>query len=343
MRKINIGLIGAGRIGKLHAENLVKRVDGASLVCIAEKPERFKEAVDYSTKLGVYNATGDYHKILTNPDIAAVVICSSTDTHAQMIIEAAQAGKHIFCEKPIDFDLKKINEALKAVKKAGVKLQIGFNRRFDHDFEMIRQRIVLKEIGKLRKVKIISRDPNPPPIDYIKVSGGLFMDMAIHDFDMARFLTDSEPDEIFARGWVMVDPKIGQAGDIDTAETIIKFKNGVIATIDNCRQSAIGYDQRIEAFGSDGIAFNKNRRENNTFLADESGQYSSQYLDFFLRRYKQSYITEMVMFVDAILYNRPVSVSGQDGKIAAMMAMAAKKSFKEKRWIKFNEIAGGKK
>lgn len=338
MKKVNIGLIGAGRIGKLHAENLVSRIDKTDLVAIAEKKEQIKDAMKFAQRLKILRVTDDYREILNNKEIDAVIICSSTDTHAQMIIEAAQAGKHIFCEKPIDFNLAKIDGALKAVEEAGVKLQIGFNRRFDPDFARIKQDILSRKIGKLRKIKIISRDPTPPPIDYIKGSGGIFMDMTIHDFDMARFLADSEPEWIFAHGDIMVDPSISKAGDIDTTEIILGFKNGTICTIDNCRQSAIGYDQRVEAFGSKGIAANKNRRENNAFLSNATGKHNSKFLNFFLERYRESYIIEMQAFVKAITYGGPIPVSGIDGKIPVIMAMTAQKSYQEKKVVKLSEV-----
>ena len=336
--KINIGIIGAGRIGKLHAENLVLRIPKANLISIAEKPIQIEAARNCAKKLGIPNITDDYYKILTDKEIDAVAICSSTDTHAQIIIEAAKAGKHIFCEKPIDHDLAKVDKALKAVKKAGVKLQVGFNRRFDPDFARIKQRILAGKIGDLRKIKIISRDPAPPPINYIKVSGGIFMDMTIHDFDMARFLADSEVDEIFVKGAVMVDPNIGQAGDIDTAEIILVFKNRVIATIDNCRQSADGYDQRVEAFGSKGKVFNKNRGIDNTILSSSKGEHASELQNFFLERYAESYIIEMQAFINAIINNTKIPVSGIDGKIPIIMALAAQKSHQEKRMVKLSEI-----
>lgn len=314
MKKLNIGIIGAGRIGKLHAENLIKHIKGAKLVAIAETRKGFS--------LAACRITADYHDLLT-PEFDAVLICSPTDTHAQMIIDAAEAGKHIFCEKPIDFDLGKIDQALKAVKEARVKLQIGFNRRFDPDFMQIKQDIMKGKIGFLRKIKIISRDPSPPSIDYIKKSGGIFMDMTIHDFDMVRFLTNAEPEWIFVYGNLTVDTKIGDAGDIDTAEILIGFQNGIIATIDNCRHSAIGYDQRVEAFGSKDTVFNKNRGKNT---------------NFFTERYAESYILEMQAFVNAILKNKPVPVTGLDGRIPIIMALAAQKSLKEKRVVRLSEV-----
>lgn len=339
-KKVNIGLIGLGKIGKLHAENLVKYVEGANLLALAETLERIDAAVDVANKLklNLFQVVDDYHEILNSPYINAIVICSSTDTHAQIITEAAKAKKHIFCEKPIDFDLKKTDKALEAVEKAEVKLQVGFNRRFDPDFAQIKHRISVGQVGAVRKIKIISRDPAPPPIDYIKVSGGMFMDMTIHDFDMARFLTDSEPEWIFAYGDVMVDVEIGQAGDIDIAEIIIGFKNGMIVTIDNCRESADGYDQRVEVLGSMGKIFNVNRRIDNTILSDKNGERASEFQNFFIERYAESYIREMQAFVNAVSKNIPVPVTGLDGKIPVLMALAAQKSLKEKRVVTLNEI-----
>lgn len=323
MKKVNVGVIGVGRIGKLHAENLVKHINEASLVSIAEVKEKQDMALKLARELNIPQVTDDYREILENMFIRAVIICSPTNTHAQIITEAAKAGKHIFCEKPIDFDPDKIDKALTAVKKAGVKLQIGFNRRFDPDFAEIKHKISTGQVGFVRKVKITSRDPAPPPIEYVKVSGGIFMDMTIHDFDMARFLINCEPKWVFVHGDVMIDSKIGGAGDIDTAEIMIGFQNGEICTIDNCRHSPIGYDQRIEVFGSKDTIFNKNREKNTSF---------------FMERYAKSYILEIQAFVNAILKNKPIPVSGKDGKMAAVMALAAQKSYQEKRVVKISEV-----
>ena len=246
---VKLGIIGAGRIGRLHANILTTRVPGAQVLAIADIFESAASAA--AADYGIRDHTSDPGEIINSGDIDAVVICSSTDTHCQFITEAARAGKSIFCEKPIAFDLAEIDAALNAVDEAGVQLQIGFNRRFDANHARIKRAIDSGEIGAPHTMTIISRDPAPPPIDYIKVSGGLMMDMMIHDFDMARFLL-GEVDEVFALADVMVDPAIGAAGDIDTAKVMLRFQNGVIGTIENSRQAVYGYDQRVEVFGSGG-------------------------------------------------------------------------------------------
>src|SRR5436190_8525461 len=247
---LKIGLIGAGRIGLQHAEHLTSRIPSADLVMVADAYEEAARLC--ADRCAIPFATRDYHAILDHPDIQAVVICSSTDTHARIIEEAAQAGKHIFCEKPIALDLSTIDRVLDAVAHAGVKLQIGFNRRFDASYRRVRQAVEHSEIGRPHRIHIISRDPAPPPIEYIRVSGGLFLDMTIHDFDMARFLIGSEVDEIFAMADVMIDPAIGEAGDVDTAVIMLHFTNGVIGTIENSRRAVYGYDQRVEVQGTAG-------------------------------------------------------------------------------------------
>src|SRR5512138_2661844 len=228
---LRFGVIGAGRIGKIHAENLATRIPGVEVAAIADVD--LKAAQELAVRLHVPVAVDDYHVILSDPTIDAVAICSSTDTHAKIVVEAAEAGKHIFCEKPIDHDLAKIDAALEAVEKAGVKLQIGFNRRFDPNFRKVRAMVAEGKIGDLHILRITSRDPAPPPISYVKVSGGMFLDMTIHDFDMARFLMASEVHEVYAAANVLVDKEIGKAGDVDTAVITLKFKNGAIGVIDN--------------------------------------------------------------------------------------------------------------
>ncbi len=221
MKQITVGVIGAGRIGKVHTMSMANQLPNVRIKWIAD----YKEDVigDWIYQYGVEHKTGDYKDILTDPEVDAVLICSSTDTHAQFIIDAAKAGKHIFCEKPIAHDVDQIKRALQAVKEAGVKLMIGFNRRFDHNFKKVKEMILQDEVGTPQFIKITSRDPGPPPIEYVKVSGGIFMDMTIHDFDMARFLAASEVDEVYVVGAVNVDPAIGQAGDIDTAMITMKM------------------------------------------------------------------------------------------------------------------------
>lgn len=324
---LNIGVIGAGRIGKVHAENLVTRINDVQLAAIADViPEAAQEA---ARRLRIPKASSNYQDILNDPNIHAVVICSATDTHSQIITEAALAGKHIFCEKPIDFDLERIDNALATVEQAGVKLQIGFNRRFDPNFARVKQAIVSGEIGELHMLHIISRDPAPPPISYVKVSGGLYLDMAIHDFDMARFLTGSDPVEIYSVAGVKIDPAIGEAGDVDTSLTVLKFANGVAVTIDNSRKAVYGYDQRVEAFGSGGAISTDNQYPNMATISTAQHIRRDLPLNFFMQRYVESYLNEMQAFVDAVLNDTDVPVTGADGRAPVVMGLAAKQSYEQ--------------
>ncbi len=324
MKKYNVGIIGAGRIGKLHAENLVHCVPQANVVAIADVfADNIKE---WANDLGIEKVYSDYHDILNDKDVEVVLICSPTNTHSQITIEAANAGKHIFCEKPIYYDLNKIHAALDAVKKAGVTFQVGFNRRFDHNFSAVRKAVQDGKIGDVNIVKVTSRDPNPPSIDYVKVSGGLFLDMMIHDFDMMRYLSGSEVEEVFAAGAVLVDPAIGEAGDIDTAIVTLKFKNGALGVIDNSRKAAYGYDQRVEVFGSKGCVTVKNDTDNSTEISTEEAVTTLKPKYFFLERYKDSFIEELTCFFNSIEKNEPTMVGAIDGLNAVIVALAAKKS-----------------
>lgn len=334
--QLNIGLIGAGRIGRVHAANLSMRIPAANLLMVADVNEA--AARQCAAQYRIPQAGADYQAILGNPEIAAVVICSSTDTHAAIIAEAAAAGKHIFCEKPIALDLPAIDRALAAVSRAGVKLQIGFNRRFDANYARVRQAIAEGEIGALQLLHIISRDPAPPPLDYIRVSGGMFMDMTIHDFDMARFLAGSEVDAVYTQAAVTVDPAIGAAGDVDTAVVLLRFAAGVIGTIDNCRQAVYGYDQRVEALGRAGAISTANNYPNAAVLSDAGSIRRDLPLNFFMDRYTESYATEMQAFVAAVLQDAPVPVSGEDGRAAAVLALAAQRSHDEGRPVRLDEI-----
>jgi myo-inositol 2-dehydrogenase/D-chiro-inositol 1-dehydrogenase len=335
---IRFGVIGAGRIGKIHAHDLATAVPGATVAAIADPViEAARQLADTYHVAKVFT---DYHEILTDPEIDAVAICSSTDTHARIIVEAAQAGKQIFCEKPIAHDLDKIDEALAAVEKAGVRLQIGFNRRFDPNFRKVRDLIAAGKIGELHILRITSRDPAPPPIEYVKVSGGMFFDMTIHDFDMARYLSGSEVDEIFVAGGVRVDPAIGQAGDLDTAVITLFFKNGAIGTIDNSRKAVYGYDQRVEAFGSGGMVQALNNTPDATVYTNGERIETPKPLYFFLERYMVSFTEELRQFVDSIRKGCEPPVTGRDGRIPVLMAMAAQKSYLEHRPVKLSEVGG---
>lgn len=333
---IQFALIGAGRIGQVHANAIMQSIPNAKIIAVADYHR--ESAVTLAEQYGIEFATDNHLDAIQHEGVDAVIIASSTDTHAPFIIDSARAGKQIFCEKPIAADLTKIDEALAVVAETGVQLQIGFNRRFDPSFARIKQAIDTGEIGVPHLLHIISRDPAPPPVDYIKNSGGLFFDMTIHDFDMARFLF-GEVDEIYAVGGVLVDDAIGEAGDIDSAVITLKFANGAIGTIDNSRQAVYGYDQRVEAFGSAGSASNANLYPDTVTL--RNGQRvarASLPLNFFLERYMQSYQIELQAFVDAIQDETPVPVTGYDGRVPVVMAMCAKKSLEENRPVRLDEV-----
>lgn len=336
--KIRVGVIGAGRIGKIHAENIAKRFGTqAELVAIADVFLN-DSVIQWAKGLGVENVYDDYKKIIDDPSIDAVIICSSTNTHSKITVEAANAGKHIFCEKPIDYDLEKIAGALEAVKKAGVKFQVGFNRRFDHNFKKIRELVSEGKIGDVHIVKVTARDPEPPSAEYAKVSGGMFLDMTIHDFDMARYLSGSEVEEVYTNAAVLVDPAIGEAGDVDTALISLKFKNGAIGIIDNSRKAVYGYDQRVEVFGSKGSAEASNDTPSTVVLSTKDGVQSEKPLYFFLERYMESFAEEMKEFFSAIINDTDTVVSGIDGLKPVLLGMAAKKSYLEGRPVKMDEF-----
>jgi len=344
--KIRVGVIGAGRIGKLHAGHLASRIPGVELAAIADI--NVAAAQSAAAQFNVPTAVSDYHTLLKDTTIEAVVICSTADTHAQIIQDAAAAGKHIFCEKPIDFDLGRIDRTLGAVEKAGVKLQIGFNRRFDPNFRRVRELVASGQVGTPHILRITSRDPEPPPIAYAKVSGGIFMDMTIHDFDMARYLIGSEVIEIYVAGGVMIDPQtctersecIGEIGDIDTAVITLRFENGVIGTIDNSLKAVYGYDQRVEVCGSGGMVTAANQTPDTHVLSNADGVHSSLPLYFFLERYTESYIAELTAFVACVQNDTPPLVTGRDGRAPVVMALAARKSYQENRPVQLSEIDG---
>ena len=336
-RKINVGQIGAGRIGRLHAEHLAHRVPEANLLVLADTSESAARAC--ADRCGIPETVSDYHAILERSDIEAVVVCSPTNTHASIIEEAACAGKHIFCEKPIDLDIARVGQALDAVRQGAVKLQMGFNRRFDANFARVHQAVQGGEIGEPHLLHIISRDPAPPPIEYVKVSGGIFMDMTIHDFDMARFLVGAEVEEVFTAAGVMVDPAIGDAGDLDTAIVTLRFENGVIGVIDNSRQAVYGYDQRAEVLGSKGGVGTANNYPNSAVVSTADNTYRDLPLNFFMERYADSFLSEMHKFVAAILDDTPTPVTGNDARAALLMALAARKSHDENRPVRLSEVA----
>jgi myo-inositol 2-dehydrogenase/D-chiro-inositol 1-dehydrogenase len=333
--QLNVGLIGAGRIGRVHAENLAYRIPEANLVAVSDI---FVEAAERLAAELRAAASQDHRRILEDERVDAVLICSSTDTHAQFIEDAAEAGKQVFCEKPIALDLGKIDSALATAERAGVKLQIGFNRRFDPNFRRVQEIVAAGEIGEPHILRITSRDPAPPPIEYVRVSGGIFLDMTIHDFDMARFLIGREVESVYAAGDVLVDPAIGEAGDVDTAVITLRFAGGALGVIDNSRKAVYGYDQRVEVFGSSGVVSADNAYPNTVQIGDTRHVHRDLPLNFFMDRYTESYVNEMRAFVECIVHDTPPPVTGLDGRIPVVMGYAAKKSLAEGRPVRLDEM-----
>lgn len=334
---LKVGIIGAGRIGKVHAESITKYVPNAEVKAIAD-PFMTEETKAWAKSMGIKDVYTDHKKILEDSEIEAVLVCSSTDTHSTMSIEAAEAGKHIFCEKPIDHNLERIYQVLDVVEKAGVKFQVGFNRRFDHNFKAVKEAVKNGKVGDPHIIKITSRDPEAPPVEYVKVSGGIFLDMTIHDFDMVRYLSGSEVEEVYAAGNVLVDPAIGEAGDVDTAIVTLKFANGALGVIDNSRRAAYGYDQRAEVFGSKGSVAVSNDKNSTAVISTADGVGTEKPLYFFLERYMQSFADEIKEFIDAIVNDTEVPVTGVDGLKPVLIGLAAKKSLEEGRPVKISEI-----
>lgn len=334
---INLGIIGFGRIGKVHAESLTKYVPNAVVKAIAD-PFIDEKGIKHAKDMGISCVYKDYKEILNDPEINGVLVCSSTDTHSKISIEALRAGKHVFCEKPIDHDINRIKEVLDEVKKSKLKFQVGFNRRFDHNFRTIKNTVESGKIGDPHIIKITSRDPEAPPAEYVKVSGGIFLDMSIHDFDMIRYLSGSEVEEVYALGNVLVDPKIGEAGDVDTAIVTLKLANGALGVIDNSRKAVYGYDQRAEVFGSKGSIAVNNDTNSTAIISTEEGITSEKPLYFFLERYMQSFADEIKEFVTSIENDKDVPVNALDGLNSVLIGLAATKSLKEGRPVKISEI-----
>lgn len=333
---MRLGLIGAGRIGRIHGTNAARRIPGCALAAIADLNEDAAQACAAAT--GVDAVFTDPQAIFDDPAIDAVIICSATQTHVPLIEAAAGAGKHIFCEKPVALELAAVDRAMRAVEAAGVKAQVGFNRRFDPSFAELQRALAGGAIGTPHLVRITSRDPAPPPIEYVRISGGLFYDMTIHDFDMARFIVGAEVESVFATGSCRVDPAIGEAGDIDTAVVVLTFAGGVVCTIDNCRKADYGYDQRVEVLGADGMLQADNRTPHGTSQADSSGVHGPRLLDFFLERYEQAYLHELEAFVAAVRDDAKPPVCLDDGRAPVVLAKAAYRSIELRRAVLPSEV-----
>ncbi len=330
--KVRFGVLGGGRMGRLHGKNLAFRIPGAEVAAVSDPVE--KAAAGCAQECGCATWLTDAHRVFEDKDIDAVLICSYTDQHAAQIIAAARAGKHIFCEKPIALGLAQIDEALAEVSKSGVKLQIGFNRRFDPGFVRAHDMVADGRIGTPHLVRITSRDPGLAPMEYVKTSGGIYVDMTIHDFDMARWIIGSEVEEVYALGNVLVEPRLRDLGDVDTTIVVLRYASGALGAIDNSRQAVYGYDQRLEVFGSEGCVVVGNPGPNTAVLTDREGVHADKPLYFFVERYEQSYLDEMSHFVDCVLGDLPPAVTGIDGRIPVVMGMAAGRSQRENRPVR---------
>jgi myo-inositol 2-dehydrogenase / D-chiro-inositol 1-dehydrogenase len=326
---VRVGVIGVGRIGRMHAELLARRVPGARLAAVHDADPAAARAVGARA----FDTVAD---LLA--DVDAVAICSTTETHADLIVAAARAGRAIFCEKPISLELAEVDRALAAVDEASVQFQIGFNRRFDPAHEAVRDAVVRGDVGTPQIVRISSRDPDPPPMEYVRGSGGIFLDMTIHDFDMARYVTGSEVVEVFARGAVHVDPAFGEAGDVDTAVVTLVHENGCLTAIDNSRRAVYGYDQRVEVFGSRGMAASENPLAHTGVVRTADGTSLPALPHFFLERYVPSYVREWEAFVDAVSRGVTPPVSGADARAPLVMGLAAQRSLREGRPVRIEEV-----
>ncbi|MCP3056890.1 inositol 2-dehydrogenase [Aurantimonas marianensis] len=329
---LSFGLLGCGRIGQIHGRNVLAHPQ-ARLVAVADAMPQSAESFAAATGCEARPADA----ILTAGDIDAVIIGTPTDTHAELIEAAAAAGKAVFCEKPVDIDSQRIREALARIGDA--PLMIGFNRRFDPHFGSLKARIDNGDIGNVELVTILSRDPGPPPVSYIRSSGGLFRDMMIHDFDMARFLLGEEIADVHAVGSCLVDSAVGEAGDVDTAAVLLKTATGKIAQISNSRRATYGYDQRIEVHGSKGLLKAENVPQTTVVLANQAGVTADPVQNFFLERYGEAYRRELAYFIDAVTGGRKLSPSGMDGLKAGLLADAATKSHTTGRSVSLDEFA----
>jgi myo-inositol 2-dehydrogenase / D-chiro-inositol 1-dehydrogenase len=332
---LRIGVIGVGRIGAMHARLLAGQVAGAAIAAVHDAlPE---PARVLGEELGVAVADSA-EELMRSPGVDAVAICSSTETHAPLIAAAAEAGKGIFCEKPVSHDLVEVDRALDAVRQAGVPFQIGFNRRFDPAHQSVRDAVVSGQVGEPHLVRITSRDPYPPPASYVRASGGIFLDMTIHDFDMARYVTGSEVVEVYARGAVRIDPSFADAGDVDTALVVLVHENGCITSIDNSRQTSYGYDQRVEAFGPGGMAASENPLVHTGITRTSAGTAAPVLPDFFLERYIPSYIREWEAFVGALSAGEEPPVGVEDARAPLVIGLAAARSLQEGRPVRVEEV-----
>jgi myo-inositol 2-dehydrogenase / D-chiro-inositol 1-dehydrogenase len=334
-REIRIGLIGAGRIGRLHAEILARRIPGAAIGAIYDVHEPFASELGAELQAPV---SATVEELLHAP-IEAVAICSSSDTHVELMVAAAEAGKAVFCEKPLSLELDELDRGLAAIERCRVPFQIGFNRRFDPAHASVREAVAAGVIGEPHLVRISSRDPEPPPLSYVQKSGGLFLDMMIHDFDMARFVTGSEVQEVFARGSRRIEPEFERAGDVDTALVTLVHADGTLTAIDNSRQAVYGFDQRVEVFGSAGMAASENPLAHTGVVIVAEGTRRPPLPHFFIERYLPSYEHQWMAFVGALRDGTPTPVGARDARAPLVIGLAAWRSLREGRPVRLDETA----
>ena len=336
-RQIKIAVIGTGRIGSMHTRNLINRITEADVVAICDIRLEVAQAV--ADELGIERVVKDYHELLEDKDIEAVLIGTNTDTHAFIVKDAAEAGKQIFCEKPLALDLESIDDVMRTVETTGVKLQVGYNRRFDKSFQHVREVVASGELGKPCILRITNRDPEPPTLEYAKTSGGMFLDMSIHDFDMVRFQI-GEVEEVYAIGNVLIAPYLEEIGDVDIDIISLKFANGALGSIDNSRQCTYGYDQRLEVFCVNGVAIAGNEYENTVIKGDTSGYHSAKLPRFFIQRFADCYVNEVRQFLQCIRDDKPVTPTGYDSRASVLLGLAAWESFRQNRPINMKEYRG---
>ena len=330
-KKIVAGIIGGGRIARIHAENIARNIEDVEIRYVSDVAPEIP--AKWAAGAGVKNVVSDSNIILNDPEVQAVLVCTPTNLHCETAIRVARAGKDVFCEKPIDLSLEKIETALAEVKKAGVRMQVGFNRRFDHNYRKVYDAIQAGKIGKPLTIKLTVREYQAPPVSYLKTSGGIFLDMAIHDFDLVRFMAGSEVESVYAMGSVSVAPEVAEANDIDTAVTILRFKNGAVGVIEDCRKSGYGFDDRLEVFGTKGMASTGADTYANVEFACDGGFQRDGLMHSFDERFSSGLRDIMVDFFNNIREGKPASVSGEDGYESMRIGFAAKQSWQEGRII----------
>jgi len=334
-RRVNLAVVGTGRMGRVHVRNVAQLIPEANLVALCDL--RLEVAQALADELGIRRVVKDHRDLLTDKDIEAVLVTASTDAHAAIMKDWAKAGKHIFCEKPLAMDLASIDEVLRVVKESGVKLQVGFNRRFDRSFRRVREIVASGRLGRPSLLRITNRDPEVPAMEFMRLSGGMFLDMTIHDFDMARFQV-GEVEEVYAAGCVLIEPALAELGDIDTGAVILKFAGGALGLIDNSRKAVYGYDQRLEVFCAEGVAMAENESETTLSMGDVDGFHASRLPHFFMQRFASCYVDEVRQFLECVRDDRPVPITGADGRAAVVLGHAAFKSMRENRPVRVSEI-----